>query len=503
MLKKFCQSIGLASVVFVANYGDLLGGGDNIRMHEPFPLRSMIAAQIADIFILGLLIFLILIALQHTRFYGRLKLLIAIVVPPYLLYCTQGVPLFVARPALLLVLAAVSAGFLLFLRKKFPRWYANILRIGDAAGIFTAVFAALSICQLLLIAHWKPGPQQLTAAWASSPQPPRDHPLLVWIVFDELSHDQLFDHRAPGLHLPTFDALRSQSTLFTNVQPVSYKTVEVIPSLLTGHPVDDFRYRFDNTFLVHNAGQHGWHKITGAQSVFYDARQNGWRTAVVGWYNPYCAIYGDAIDQCYWRNLDSVGGVPGRRESFWRMTYSPFPQLVKEIAAPKHVIQEACDAGVVEHRNTHIDLQQHAVQLLKTDQADFIFLHLAIPHSPSIWNRAANRYADTCGSSYIDNLALTDRALGDLLQILHASPRWKDTTLIVEGDHSWRVKLWNSAPSWTAEDEAASHSVFDPRPALLVHQAGQTQPQTNSTAWPLVQIHDVVEEVVNGQPVHF
>jgi hypothetical protein len=503
LLKKFCQSIGLSSVVFLVNYEDLLGGGDNVRLHEPFALRNMVLAQIADIFILGLLIFLVLIALQRTRFYGRLKLLIAIAVPPYLLYRAQAVPLFVTRPSLLLALAALWAALLLLLLAKSPDWYRNVLRMGDAAGFFIAVFALLSIVQLLWIAHWKPGPQQLTATWTTSPQPPRDHPLLVWIVFDELSHDQLFDHRAPGLHLPNFDALRSQSTLFTDVQPVGYKTVEVIPSLLTGQPVDDFRYQLDNTFQVHNTGQHGWHKISGAQTVFHDAQQNGWRTAVVGWYNPYCSIYGDAIDQCYWMNLDGIGGIVKRRGTLWRMTYSPLRQMVREIESPAHAARDACNADVRRHRNTHLDLQQHATQLLKTDQADFIFLHLAVPHSPSIWSRAEGRFTNTCGSSYLDNLVLTDRTLGDLLQILQASPRWKDTTLIVEGDHGWRVKLWNPLPSWTSEDETASRGVFDPRAALLVHQAGQTQPQTNSTAWPLVRIHDVVEQVVNGRPVHF
>ena len=59
------------------------------------------------------------------------------------------------------------------------------------------------------------------------------------------------------------------------MQPVAYKTVKAIPSLLIGQPVDDFRYRFDNTFLVHYTAQHGWHKVTGAQTVFHDAQQNG------------------------------------------------------------------------------------------------------------------------------------------------------------------------------------------------------------------------------------
>jgi hypothetical protein len=89
------------------------------------------------------------------------------------------------------------------------------------------------------------------------------------------------------------------------------------------------------------------------------------------------------------------------------------------------------------------------------------------------------------------------------METLKASPRWKDTTLIVEGDHGWRIDLWNWLPAWTDEDDAASREVFDPRPALLVHQPGQTGPQTNASAWPLLKVHEVVEQVVKGQPVSF
>jgi arylsulfatase A-like enzyme len=145
-------------------------------------------------------------------------------------------------------------------------------------------------------------------------------------------------------------------------------------------------------------------------------------------------------------------------------------------------------------------LQSHAITQLKTDQADFVFLHMAIPHSPNIWSRIEGNYTEWCDSSYLDNLALVDRVLGQMMQTLQASPRWKDTTVIVQGDHGWRIHLWDWLPAWTDEDDAASRDVFDPRPALIIHQAGQTQPQTVPQAWPLLNLHGVVENVVHGQP---
>jgi hypothetical protein len=503
VIKKLCQCIGLSAILLVMNYGDLLGGGEDVRFHVPFGLSGIVSAQIADIFILALFILLLLTALRRTRYYGWVKLLIAIVIPPYILDRMQALSHLTMREGFIPIVAVLWGAFLLLLLTTFPAWYRRLLRAGDMAGVFLAAFALLSILQLLWVAHWKPGPQQRTAVWSSSPQPPRVHPRLVWIVFDELSHDQVFDHRAHDLQLPNFDALRSQSTIFTNTQPIGYKTVKIIPSLLTGKPVDDFRYRFDNSFIVRNTGEQDWHKVTGQQTVFHDAQQNGWRTAVVGWYNPYCGVYGDSIDQCYWMNRDSIDGLMSQGDSFWRNTYSPLQQMVREIKAPTRAGRDACTYDVRHRHNTHVDLEQHATQLLKTDQADFIFFHFSVPHSPNIWSRMNDHYTNMCDSSYLDNLDLADHLLGNLMQTLKTSPRWKDTTVIVEGDHSWRIDLWNSLPSWTDEDDAASHEFFDSRPALLVHQAGQTQPQTESAPWPLIKVHDVVEQVITGHPVHF
>ena len=146
---------------------------------------------------------------------------------------------------------------------------------------------------------------------------------------------------------------------------------------------------------------------------------------------------------------------------------------------------------------------QHAFQLLHTDQADFVFLHFAVPHSPNIWSRIRNDYTQTCDSSYLDSLALADHILGRVLSTLQASPRWNQTSLIVQGDHSWRIDAWDWLPAWTQEDDAASRETFDPRPAVIIHQAGQQQPQTVSTAWPIIQIHGVVEQVLHNQPPTF
>jgi arylsulfatase A-like enzyme len=327
--------------------------------------------------------------------------------------------------------------------------------------------------------------------------------LLVWIIFDELSYDQVFEHRAADLSLPNFDALRNQSTLFTNTQPAGYHTVKIVPSLLTGKIVDGIRYNFHNRLWVHHESESGWAPIDGSQTVFGDAQSAGWRTAAVGWYNPYCAIYRDAIQNCYWTNHDMFDGLMAQGAPLATNIYTPLEQVVREIKSPARADRHLCSFDVRHRYQTESDLQQHAFQLLHTDQADFVFLHFAVPHSPNIWSRIHNNYTQSCDSSYLDNLALADRILGNVVGTLKSSPRWDQTTLIVQGDHSWRIDAWNWLPAWTEEDDAASRNFFDQRPAVIIHQAAQTQPQTVSSEWPIIRIHDVVERTIHGQPLTF
>ena len=498
MLKKFSQCIGLASLILVMNYGDLLGGGYDVRMHVPFAVNGLVWAHIADILIVGLVLFAIVGPLSRRRYYPRVRLVMAIVLPPYLVVRTQAILPFLLPTWVLVLVAILWAACVVMLLVRSKIWYRRLMRAGDFFGVFLAVFAFCTVMQLLYVRRWKPGAHERTAWWMLTAQAPRQHPLLVWVIFDELSYEQVYGQRAADLALPNFDALRGVSTVFSDAQPIGDKTVKVVPSLLSGHTISAYRFPFDNRLMVHDAGQSGFHLLDGAGTVFGDAKQAGWRTAVVGWYNPYCTIYGDAIDQCYWMNRDMTDGPMAQGESFWHNVGTPLKLAGEQAVAPQRALEDLCSYDVRKRYKTYVDLNEHATQLVRGDQADFIFLHMPVPHSPNIWNRKLGTYTQKCGSSYMDNLALADKQLGSLIAILESSPRWKDTTLIVQGDHSWRTYIWDAQPAWTDEDDRASGEDFDPRPAVIVHHAGQTQGEVNAAPWSLLNVHGEVEQVLHG-----
>ena len=193
-------------------------------------------------------------------------------------------------------------------------------------------------------------------------------------------------------------------------------------------------------------------------------------------------------------------GLMAQNTSFWTNIYTPLQQVVRELKSPARADRDLCTFDVRHRYQTDIDLQQHAFQLLHTDQADFVFLHLAIPHSPNIWSRINDDYTQFCDSSYLDNLALADRVLGQR----HRHPQG---LAALEPDHPHRPgrprlahRRLELAPLWTDEDDAASATSSITRPALIIHQPGQSQPQTVPQPWPIIQVHDVIEQVLHGQP---
>ena len=57
--------------------------------------------------------------------------------------------------------------------------------------------------------------------------------------------------------------------------------------------------------------------------------------------------------------------------------------------------------------------------LIGDQEIDLCFVHLPLPHPPGHYNRKTGRIG--MGGSYIDNLALSDRILGQMLAEIAAS----------------------------------------------------------------------------------
>jgi Sulfatase len=324
------------------------------------------------------------------------------------------------------------------------------------------------------------------------PQAVKPERRVVWVVFDELSQDQLTDHRQPGIDLPAFDRLRSESVTFSNVQPAGYYTELVLPSLLWGNIVKGERSNLDGQLSVKT--NNGWQRFPADQSIFADAHRAGWSTGVAGWYNPYCRTYAAELDRCRWLLSTPIPGEYSPQQSVVWNVFAPVRKSVLRLVGHKF----RAPTNAVVHASDYSKMMDWSHQLIDDEDVRFVFLHLPIPHPYGIYDRRTAQMG--VEGSYLDNLVLADSAMSQIMQWIDSTQSAAETTLVVCSDHSWRVPMWRKTPGWTAEDEAAAKGRFDTRPVLMVRLAGETQPQAISQAFPALKEHDLVETLLKGSP---
>jgi Sulfatase len=366
-------------------------------------------------------------------------------------------------------------------RSKFEEKFASVEKFAATLFIFAGLHGILILSQYAWLG-WQArslnaevpfhGVTHERAAQAGRPR-------VIWILFDELSYQQVYESRFPGLQLPAFDALATEATVFTHATPAGILTEKVLPSLLTGGPVDEIRPSLDGRQLsLRNPHTGAWRQFNEHDTVFQDALNLNYRTAVAGWFNPYCRILADVLDQCFWIYGYSASNGMVPRASLeanlmnpWRMRFSN-DGLGAHLASPYQNYSTTLDAEG--HLSDYMALADAAERILQDKSAGFSLIHLPIPHPNGIYDRKTDQFALT-NSDYVDNLALTDKFLKHIRSELEQSGQWDSSTILITADHSWRTKfLWEEESAWSTEEQAASRGgQFDDRPAYIVKLPNQ------------------------------
>jgi hypothetical protein len=365
------------------------------------------------------------------------------------------------------------------------RWRSIRPAFEEVQPVVATVLGVFALCGLVVFAHL------IWFGWQArdlNPAPTLHHPQLikgsphqriVWIVLDELSYQQVYERRFPGLQLPAFDQLAADSTVFTHVVPAGRFTRQVIPSLFTGIPSDEVDVSGAGLLVtIHDTASGRWDRFQQHKTVFQDAIDAGYTTGVAGWFNPYCRILPAVLDHCYWTfRKDNVAGGLSPNKSAAANLVLPFRMLWLDIG-------NFLRNGTLPPSEERIDIQMHTADyrellaagdsLLSDPSVGFVFLHMPVPHPYGFYDRKSEGFA-THHTSYIDNLALADRYLAHVRQLLEQEHEWDSSAVVVMGDHSWRTSfVWKNSAGWTAEDEAASHGgQFDSRPAYIVKLPNQ------------------------------
>jgi hypothetical protein len=496
-VKTIVQGFGAAIVVLILRVWPLLSRYHPVIYHSFLPMQSVVWGVLIDLAVVSLLAALLFAWLEKSETGLRTAIwaFVAAEVASSLMVAATAahhapIPFLTPDAAYLLTLLSAIG-----LRWWRPLWYRQAVH---GFGVLLALGGCSMVWMVPQLLYQGLRTQRADAAV------PVSYPValpaafdgngvggkrIVWLLFDELSYDQTFEHRYPGLDLPAFDSFRRQSVVFTDLLPAGYYTDRVIPSFFLGARVDNIRSSLDGDPIVNLTG-HPWRPFDAHATVFADAQRLGWTTGIVGWYNPYCRILAGTLNYCYWRMGDgqSDGALP---------EHSALQNAAAPLVGQMLALQHRPGLAVEKHIQDLAAMMPQAEALLRDERISFVFIHLPVPHPPGIYDRRPGHHA--ARGSYIDNLALADKTLAELLSTVGATALASKTTIIVCSDHSWRVPLWRPTSAWTKEDEAASHGRFDPRPVLMIHMPGQQVEQDVTTPFEEIHLHDILEHLLRGE----
>jgi hypothetical protein len=429
--RRLAVAFSLANLAFVPSWLELLfSGADSGYYMKRLPGPQDFMAAILGVLILG------------SVFYG-------------VSWLAEKKPL--AKPLWLLCFLAAVAIPLNNLRLKLPR-EVGVGRILSLGPVWLALLGviALALAYLAFRARKKlvPGALAFVAilapfaaltvlrgGWAAATHQPDPRmvepplsvvttstsaPLAVWMIFDELDYRLGFEHRPEGLEMPEFDRLRAQSVASTRAIPPSNATLKSIPSLITGRVVADAEVSAPNELTLTIDG--GKVPYSEQDNVFRRAQQMNMETGVVGWYHPYCRLLDSSLSHCsWWPVYQTVTGRVAEDSLFGSLG----AQLAGLLPTNGRALHIASYENILRDAKRAVSEQKHGL----------LYLHLPAPHPPSVYDRHAQKTTVMSWSNvsgYIDNLALADRALGEIRAAMEAAGTWDRAIVVVTADHPWR-----------------------------------------------------------------
>ncbi len=477
---------------------------DNFPLyHHGLPVTNLIGALLVDLLAIAILVFGLLVVIQKLPpkpqrlclglFAGLMLWRMADFANKVLLINFQHRVFWwnSARRScciLLPLLGAIVAWFL----PRIAQPAIRATRIVLAGFAFCALWIVPELLHLALL----PGHDESVAS-AQLPDPSANGPSrrIVWILFDELSYDQLFDHRAAGIDLPNFDRLRAESVSFSQIAPAGSLTDRIIPSIFLGRHIDDIRSTAASDLWYREGSQGRWVAYDSNATLFAMAKRNGWTTGIDGWYMPYCHFLASTVDICSWEPNDmpmmTMEEFGASEDKSILANVATLPSEL--LAAPAGQPPKVESYHVREYRN--VMARTHA--LIDNNKIRFVFLHLPVPHPPGIYDRRRHILRST--GTYLDNLVLADDTLNSLLKEIDATPSASRTTLIVSSDHSWRIFMWRVMDDWSAEEQRASGGHFDSRPVLMIHFPGQSSGSDVAAPQPELFERDVIAGMLSGR----
>jgi len=385
------------------------------------------------------------------------------------------------------VIIKIAFGIFVILCVTFSvRFYWPLFRAVRMLFVITFPFAALVILQLswysitsLAVADTMSesrGPNiDLPEAKASDSS---EGSRVLVLVFDELDYRLAFPERPQFVRLPELDRFSKQAIEFTNALPLSSNTMEAIPALLVGKRVSKVTIADRETIVLNFEGSEDGRSLSSMQNLFSETHKSGKTLSIVGFYHPYCRLFRRLYTDCLVSShldhdvrLHRLGKQVDGSRIFSQKLMNMFLQGI-----PGTKVGRIWNHGVI---------LQHVRKTVSRFEENLIFIHLALPHTPVIFNANTGRmrYFNISPLGYFDNLVLTDNFLGEIRRTMEEMGSWDSTAVLITSDHPWR-----KADRYDGK--------IDPRIPLLIKMPGQKESTLYEKEFSAEYIKDLVLNIL-------
>jgi len=283
---------------------------------------------------------------------------------------------------------------------------------------------------------------------------------LIWIIFDEMDQRIAINERPVSLELPELDRLRSESLEARHATQTAGFTGLAMPTLISGRSYRQSEIKGASRLDVMPEDSVERLDWAHEHTVFSRAREMNLNAAIVGWYHPYCRLFGNLLVDCFANATSHAGRALLReqhasQEGVLPMTGFLFRLQLENIKdiyrfdglSGSDILKDAYLQG--QQQVEYFQIREHAYTDALDPHISFLMLHFPTPHMYAIYNRWRRDFSVDSTNDYLDNLALVDRTIGELRAELEQAGLWDRTNVLLTADHGFRPDMWRGRYGWT------------------------------------------------------
>lgn len=432
-LKDLLVALSFVNLCFIRVWTSLTSS-ENYFFQENIPNNADLIALILNILIFSTVFFLVMRLFRRTRspvlrmIFACFFFVICIIPINFLrINLTQiNFALFTSlskflKALTILAIFTFTIYTLKFHLNKLLKITYSLLLIFSPLLLLNIVNASIKISRNNAIKPALPGKTQISESQVILPKQK-----VILMIYDALDYHNLFVSKNKA-SLPHLTQFKNQSLFANKAISPSDCTLNSISSYLIGKTVMKAKTIDAYKLQVLLKGENEFSYINfSTPNLFQKVKEQGARTAAIGWHFPYCKLFGNFIDQCTSLNSGLV--------SFGSSSKDFLGKMLEHIHSLSPLYRRMYSV------NNFLKFTDQVGSTLQNNNIDFLYIHWPLPHNPIIFDSQTNKISPFVFSNDNNlNLKLLDNTLGFHLGAIKENS-WKDAIVILTADHGWGIR---------------------------------------------------------------